>query len=189
MNIILDHPLMVDGQSSLPMPPPRLALKPADAFRGLLDGAWWPRSRDLTRELPALIDTLDRRWARVTRVVVHPSLWLVIPRRVHALGHVVHVGWFAEQDPNKLMLLSYFIGRLDLLVIPPECDLAAATRMMAAAGDPRCRRTASGIMADDELRQAVGSDRRGEADWESEGGSPSAADTAAVPGRAGGMWA
>ena len=140
MNIILDHPLMVDGQSSLPMPPPRLALKPADAFRGLLDGAWWPRSRDLTRELPALIDTLDRRWARVTRVVVHPSLWLVIPRRVHALGHVVHVGWFAEQDPNKLMLLSYFIGRLDLLVIPPECDLAAATRMMAAAGDPRCRR-------------------------------------------------
>ncbi|MET9880198.1 DUF5994 family protein [Actinacidiphila glaucinigra] len=186
MSIILDRPLVADGQESSPlMPPPRLALKPAIAARGLLDGGWWPRSRDLTRELPALIDTLDRRWARVTRVAVHPSLWLVIPRRVHASGHVVHVGWFTEQDRNKLVLLSYSIGRLDLLVIPPECDLASAIRMMTAAADPRCRLTASGIMAYDD----VGSDRSGEADWESEGGTMSAAGTAAVPGRGGGRWA
>ncbi|MFJ6530023.1 DUF5994 family protein [Streptomyces longwoodensis] len=26
--------------------------------RGLLDGAWWPRSRGLLRELPALADAL-----------------------------------------------------------------------------------------------------------------------------------
>lgn len=191
MDVVLDRPLIADGQeSSPPMPPPRLALKPAGAARGLLDGAWWPRSRDLTRELPALIDTLDRRWARVTRVAVHPSLWPVIPHRVPASGHVVHIGWFAEQDPNKLLLLSYTTGRLDLLVIPPECDLAAATRLMAAAGDPGCRLTASGLMADDERLRAMGIDRRGEADWESEGGTPSAADAAAMmPGRAGGMWA
>jgi hypothetical protein len=190
MKITLDRPLIAAGQdSSPPMPPPRLALKPANAAPGLLDGAWWPRSRDLTRELPALIDTLDRRWARVTRVAVSPTLWPVIPHRVPASGHVVHVGWFTEQDANKLLLLSYTTGRLDLLVIPPECDLAAATRLMAAAADPRCRRTASGLMADDDLLQAVGSDRRGEADWESEGGTPSAADAAAVPGRARGMWA
>ncbi|MFF7216741.1 DUF5994 family protein [Streptomyces sp. NPDC008238] len=186
MNIILDRPLVADGQESSPlMPPPRLSLKPAKAAPGLLDGGWWPRSRDLMRELPALIDTLDRRWARVTRVAVHPSLWLVIPRRVHASGHVVYVGWSTKQDPNKLMLLSYSIGRLDLLVIPPECDLAAAIRMMAAAGNPLCQLTASGIMADDDVR----SDRSGEAEWESEGGTMSAAGTAAAPGRGGGTWA
>ncbi|MFJ9915530.1 DUF5994 family protein [Actinacidiphila glaucinigra] len=134
MDVVLDRPLIAGQDSSPPMPPPRLALKPAGAARGLLDGAWWPRSRDLTRELPALIDTLDRRWARVTRVAVHPSLWPVIPHRVPASGHVVHVGWFAEQDPNKLLLLSYTTGRLDLLVVPPECDLAAAT---PDAGSPR----------------------------------------------------
>ncbi|MDX3077486.1 DUF5994 family protein [Streptomyces sp. MI02-7b] len=190
MSVILDRPLIAaDGQdSSPPIPPPRLALKPAAAARGLLDGAWWPRSRDLARELPALIDTLDRRWARVTRVAVNPALWPVIPRRVSASGHVVHVGWFREQDPNKLLLLSYTTGRLDLLVIPPECDLAAATRLMAAAADPRRGLTASGLMADDELLRTAGTDRRGEAVWESEGGTPSAADMAAVPGRAGGTW-
>ncbi|MFB7288532.1 DUF5994 family protein [Actinacidiphila glaucinigra] len=186
MNIILDRPRIADGQDySPPAPPPRLALRPVNAAPGLLDGAWWPRSRDLTRELPALIDTLDRRWARVTRVAVHPSLWPVIPHRVPASGHVVHVGWFNDQDANKLLLLSYTTGRLDLLVIPPECDLAAATRLMAAAADPRCRRTASGIMADDECLTV----RRGEADWEAEGGAPSAAGTAAMEVRAGGMRA
>lgn len=188
MKIIVHRPLIADGQdSSPPIPPPRLVLKPAHAAQGLLDGAWWPRSRDLTRELPALIGTLDRCWARVTRVAVHPSLWPVIPRRVPASGHVVHVGWFTEQDANKLLLLSYTTGRLDLLVIPPECDLAAATRLMAAAADPRCRRTASGILADDELLPAAGTDGRDEADWESEGGAASAADTVVVPVRAGGV--
>lgn len=189
MNIVLDRPFVVDGQdSSPPIPPPRLALKPASAgTRGLLDGAWWPRSRDLTRELPALIDTLDRCWARVTRVAVHPSLWPVIPRRVPVSGHVVHVGWFTEQDANKLLLLSYTTGRLDLLVIPPECDLAAATRLMAAAADPRCLRTASGIMADEEPLRARGTDREDEADWESEGGAAPAAGAAAEPVRTEGM--
>lgn len=120
---------------------------------------------------------------------MNPTLWPVIPRRVSASGHVVHVGWFTEQDPNKLLLLSYTTGRLDLLVIPPECDLAAATRLMAAAADPRRRLTASGLMADDEPLRTMGTDRRGEADWESEGGTPSTDDMAAVPGRARGMWA
>lgn len=50
--------------------------------------------------------------------------------------HVVHVGWFeAEQDPHKLLLLSYTVGRWDLLVIPPETEPATAARMMATATD------------------------------------------------------
>ncbi|MEV4506913.1 DUF5994 family protein [Streptomyces klenkii] len=131
-------------------PPVRLTLKPAGADRGLLDGAWWPRSRDLARELPALTDVLDHRWARITRITVNPTYWPVIPRKIPVTGHVVHVGWFkAEQDPHKLLLLSYTEGRWDLLVIPPESSEPTAARLMAAAADPHNHCTASTLIADE----------------------------------------
>ncbi|MFF1380006.1 DUF5994 family protein [Streptomyces sp. NPDC058308] len=105
--------------------------------RGLLDGAWWPRSRDLTAELPALADVLDPLWGRITRIAVNPMLWPVVPRKVTLRDHVLKIGWFTpELDPHKVLLLSYGTGRWDLLVIPPETDSASAARLMTAAGDP-----------------------------------------------------
>ncbi|MFI2077818.1 MULTISPECIES: DUF5994 family protein [Streptomyces] len=41
---------------SLPL---RLALASSDTLGALLEGAWWPRSRDLAAELPALTAVLD----------------------------------------------------------------------------------------------------------------------------------
>ncbi|MFI0240428.1 DUF5994 family protein [Streptomyces sp. NPDC016845] len=136
-------------------PPLRLSLKPPDAPSGLLDGAWWPRSRDLTRELPALTDVLEPLWGRVTRVTVNPTYWPVAPRKVPVNGHVVKVGWLrAEQDPHQLSLLSYHIGRWDLLIIPPETDAAAAARLMAAACALGADRTGSALIADEPDRHA-----------------------------------
>ncbi|MFF4520384.1 DUF5994 family protein [Streptomyces bluensis] len=136
----------------LPSAPARLSLAPTGSVPGLLDGAWWPRSRDLLREIPTLTKALDARWGRITHVTVNPTHWPVIPRKVPVTGHTVHVGWFAaEQDPNKVILLSYTVGRLDLLVIPPETEPAAAARLMAAATVPGGIRTASGLMADEAM--------------------------------------
>lgn len=88
---------------SVAAPAARLALKPDGAARGLLDGAWWPRSRDLLSELPTLTDVLDPLWGRITRIAVNPEHWPVVPRRVPVEGHVVKVGWFTpEIDPRKL---------------------------------------------------------------------------------------
>ncbi|MFD4628369.1 DUF5994 family protein [Streptomyces sp. NPDC058284] len=124
-------------RTTRPVPPAaRVALR-SPTGRGLLDGAWWPRSRDLTAELPALADVLDPLWGRITRIAVNPMLWPVVPRKVTLHGHVLRIGWFTpELDPHKVLLLSYGTGRWDLLVIPPETDPASATRLMAAAGDP-----------------------------------------------------
>lgn len=117
---------------------------------GPLDGAWWPRSRDLTLEVPPLIAALEPVWGRVTRVTVNPMHWPVIPKKVQLPDRVVRVGWFGpEQDPNKLLLLSYRIGRWDLLVIPPQTPYDTAVRLLAAASDPTNVRTASVLM--DEL--------------------------------------
>ncbi|MEV5899203.1 DUF5994 family protein, partial [Streptomyces sp. NPDC052127] len=79
----------------------RLSLAPTGSAPALLDGAWWPRSRDLAAELPSLTDVLDPLWGRITRVTVNPTHWPVVPRKVPVGGHVVKVGWFlSEQDPH-----------------------------------------------------------------------------------------
>lgn len=150
----------------------RLALRPACGTPGLLDGAWWPRSRDLSRELPTLIDRLDRTWDRITRVTVNPAFWPVIPHKVPVTGHTVHVGWFAnEQDPHKLLLLSYTAGRWDLLVIPPETGQAAAARLMTAAATPGSLLTASMLMDDESAADEAAESRSREEEWETDGGN------------------
>ncbi|MFF5536977.1 DUF5994 family protein [Streptomyces cinerochromogenes] len=159
--------------------PARLSLAPTGSVPGLLDGAWWPRSRDLLREIPTLTDALEACWGRITHVTVNPTHWPVIPRKVPVTGHTVRVGWFAaEQDPNKVILLSYTVGRLDLLVIPPETDPAAAARLMAAATVPRGIRTASGLMADEAISHDATDARSREEEWETDGGAASTAGAA-----------
>lgn len=167
-------------RSPLISPPPsallRLGLKPAGDPAGLLDGAWWPYSRDLSRELPPLVAVLDSAWGRITRIAVNPEHWPVIPRGVAVAGHVVKVGWFtAEQDPHKLLLLSGHVGRWDLLVIPPETDPATSRWLTRAACTRRRPATASallqqacGVAARDAARTAASLDERV---WEGEGGA------------------
>ncbi|MGW8396101.1 DUF5994 family protein [Streptomyces lydicus] len=167
---ILCTPAVEKRTFSLPL---RLALASTDTTPGaLLDGAWWPRSRDLAAELPALTAVLDPLWGRITHVTVNPTLWPVIPRKVPVEGHVVSVGWFnGEQDPHKLLLLSYTVGRWDLLVIPPQTDPAIATWLMTAATGPLRSDTASDLLERGESQRIMTeADQAREAAWDSEGG-------------------
>ncbi|MFD3498948.1 DUF5994 family protein [Streptomyces sp. NPDC058678] len=128
----------------------RLSLAPVGSAPALLDGAWWPRTRDLAAELPSLTAVLDPLWGRITRLTVNPTHWSSVPRKVSVAGRVVKVGWFhGEQDPHELLLLSYRVGRWNLLVIPPQTTPAAAARLMAAASDPRRTSTASRLMEEE----------------------------------------
>ncbi|MFF7720195.1 DUF5994 family protein [Streptomyces luteogriseus] len=176
-------------------PAARLALKTDDGTSpGLLDGAWWPRSRDLLSELPSLTDVLDPLWGRITRIAVNPTHWPVIPRRVPVGGHIVKVGWFTpEIDPHKLLLLSYGTSRWDLLVIPPETGAESAARLMAAAsGHDGPPLTASALIAAEESRHGVlAAEQPLDPDetWEYEGGastvSTAVPQQTAPPGRPG----
>ena len=125
----------------------RLELRAASRIRGRVDGAWWPRSRDMARELPPLVAVLDQVWGRITRVTVHEGMWPDLPAKVAAAGHVVRLGWFdSEQEPADLCLLSFTVGRWDLLVIPPECDPDRAAQLMAAATDVHNGRSPSALL-------------------------------------------
>ncbi|UOB11362.1 DUF5994 family protein [Streptomyces sp. HP-A2021] len=160
----------------------RLSLAPAGSAPALLDGAWWPRSRDLGAELPSLSAVLDPLWGRITRVTVNPTQWPVIARKVPVAGHVVNVGCVRdEQDPHELLLLSYHVGRWNLLVVPPQTAPDSAAWLMAAASDPRCMSTASRLVEEaTRLRTLHDADRAVEAVWDSEGGIESQ-DGAARP--------
>jgi hypothetical protein len=56
-----------------PRYPLRLRLRPKALTTGYVDGAWWPRSRDLAAELPALLAVLTVRlggfWSRPPHTV------------------------------------------------------------------------------------------------------------------------
>ncbi|MEW1909363.1 DUF5994 family protein [Kitasatospora sp. NPDC085895] len=131
-----------------PESPVRLSLAPDGVRAGRLDGAWWPRSRDLLLELPSLAAEIDERWGRITRITVNPAQWPLIPRRIPVAGHTVHAGWFTtEQDEHMIMVCSYAPRRLNLLVVPPQTDAVDAARLMAEAADPASTRTASELLA------------------------------------------
>ncbi|GHH59471.1 hypothetical protein GCM10018781_02710 [Kitasatospora indigofera] len=128
--------------------PLRLSLTPDGARAGRLDGAWWPRSRDLLLELPSLAAEIDKRWGRVTRITVNPAQWPTVPPRIPVAGHTVHVGWFTtEQDEHMIMVCSYAPRRLNLLVVPPATDAVDAARMMSEAAASANVRTASALLA------------------------------------------
>ncbi|GAA3134869.1 DUF5994 family protein [Streptomyces rameus] len=169
MTTTLDRTAPRDLAAELPA---RLSLTPKTPLAGQLDGAWWPYSRDLEAELPPLTAALDTFWGRVTRVTVNPTRWPVVPHTVAVGGRRLHVGWFTEQDPDKLILLSYTVGRWDLLVVPPETAPAAAARLMAAAAIPGSALTAGLLMADEAvIASGIRDIVRREATWEDEGGA------------------
>jgi hypothetical protein len=142
-------PLTRDPVFQLPL---RLCLRTPDSPPAPVDGAWWPRTSDLLRELPLLTEVLDPLWGRITRAAVNPLHWPVIPRKVPVSGHVLKIGrLLADRDVHKVLLLSEYAGRWALVVIPPETDTAAAQRLMSAAVDPERCATATGF---DEAEQA-----------------------------------
>ncbi|HEY2297974.1 MAG TPA: DUF5994 family protein [Jatrophihabitans sp.] len=134
----------------LPIAPPLAALAARVSFRQPVtsaphvDAAWWPRSRDLEAELPALLDVLWTAARDVNRVSYAIDSWLPAPRRLDIGGRQVRLGGFAHQDPSMISLRdAWGAERIDILVIPPEAepDLAAAAMERASRSGPNERAT------------------------------------------------
>jgi hypothetical protein len=120
-----------------PMAPGRLRLQldPTMVGTGVVDGGWWPRSRDPAAELPGLIAGLDSSLGPISRVALNLDAWDSAPRRVAVAGRRVRVGWFRQMDPDTIGVTRAFQDRVALLVIPPEATTAAAGIAMTMATD------------------------------------------------------
>lgn len=144
---------MSNALSSQPVvAPPRgeiAAARPSDArisFRqpvstgGYVDAAWWPRSLDLTAELPALLDVMWTAGRDISRVTYSIAGWAPAPRRLWVEGRMVRLGGFADSDPLTIRLVdAWGTERIDILVIPPATDpeiAGRALRYASEAGNP-----------------------------------------------------
>lgn len=112
----------------------RLRLKPKAPATGYVDGAWWPRSRDLTEELPALAEVLAVRLGRINRVAYALSTWDAAPRRLAVDGYPVRLEGFNYTDQNVINVTGSNGGRVSLLVVPPEMADSAGHDAMMTAG-------------------------------------------------------
>ena len=111
----------------------RLRLKPGGSASSYVDGAWWPRSRDLTAELPALAKVLAVRLGSVWRVVYPLVSWDTAPRRIQFDGHPVRLEGFHSQDESTISIVALDRQRVRLLVIPLDASKKAGHDAMTMA--------------------------------------------------------
>ena len=67
----------------------RMRLKPAHRSCGFVQGAWWPRSTELTSELPSLLAALSLRVGSIDSVLYHESDWSPAPLSIKHQGDQV----------------------------------------------------------------------------------------------------
>jgi Family of unknown function (DUF5994) len=114
---------------------PRLRLKPKAPPSGHVDGAWWPRSDDLTTELPDLIAVLSFRLGEIDRVTYNLNEWIEAPAQLTTGGRPVQLDRRHRPPSNTLEVLDANRNKLVLLVVPwyTAPDYAYAIVMSAAA--------------------------------------------------------
>ncbi|WP_411123309.1 DUF5994 family protein [Streptomyces sp. x-19] len=109
-----------------------LRLATTRSREGILDGAWWPRSRDIGAELPGLITALTRHLGPVLRVGLDASAWEDLPTRLTIDDRIVHIDSFPIGDDTALITRGDR-DHFSLLVVPPETPPDAARAAMGRA--------------------------------------------------------
>ncbi|MFR9790673.1 DUF5994 family protein [Streptomyces sp. MB22_4] len=109
-----------------------LRLETTASREGVLDGAWWPRLRDIATELPALLGALVAHLGPVTRVGLDTAAWEGLPTRIVVDDHVVHVDSFPVGD-DTVLITRGDRDIFSLLMVPPDAVPGAARAAMAQA--------------------------------------------------------
>ena len=115
---------------------PRLRLQPKASRSGYVDGAWWPRSDDLTTELPDLIAVLGFRLGPVDRVAYNVDEWTRAPVELATGGRAVHLDGHHRQPPNTVEVQDTNRNKMALLVVPSQTDPDHAHAIVMAAAAP-----------------------------------------------------
>jgi hypothetical protein len=114
--------------------PPRLRPRPDSDASGYIDATWWPRSSNLTAELPDLIAALRPRAGQIWRIVYDPRTWSTTDRHLIVAGRAMRL----DRYPFELFGLMYLCATngtvIVLRAIPEGTDPAVATSILAAAG-------------------------------------------------------
>ena len=126
---------------------PRLRLKPKAPTTGHVDGAWWPRSDDLTNELPDLLSVLSVRLGVIDRVMYNLAEWAKVPQRLTTGGRAVRLDGYRLQPANTLQVRGMGREQILLLVVPPHTDPDDAHEAMMSAAAPGNALTVDDLLA------------------------------------------
>ncbi|WP_306364018.1 DUF5994 family protein [Nocardia sp. CC227C] len=114
--------------------PERLSLRPDSASSGYLDAVWWPRSSDITTELPHLITALRPRTGSVWRTVFDPRAWAPAERNLLLDNRTIRL----DPYPFELFGTIYLCGVDGTVIvvqtIPADADAPIARAMLATTG-------------------------------------------------------
>jgi hypothetical protein len=122
-----------------PAGPVRLTLKNGTTS-GHVDGAWWPRSTNLEREIPGMLAALADRIHVVDRVSYDLAAWDPATRRLSVGNRAVRLDGFRGRRPSDTVnIVGVDRAVVTLLVVPPatEADEAAAILSRTTATDSR----------------------------------------------------
>lgn len=124
----------------------RLRLKPKAEPTGHVDGAWWPRSRDLAEELPELLRVLGVRLGHIHRVVYRAQEWAVAPAQALIDGKRVLLDKSYYQPPDTIRLEGGHGKRHTLFVVPPWGFPHFAHDAMMTAASPNNATTVADLL-------------------------------------------
>ena len=116
--------------SSYPSSVTRLALCERDQTRGAVDGAWWPKSLDLSSELPDLVAVFGSWIGEVHRVVYDPSVWLPAPARVIRRNETVSLDPYRMVFSETIYLMGTHSRDAVLFVLSPSSSGEEARRLL-----------------------------------------------------------
>jgi len=169
----------VPAAASTPRASAGLRLKRRDptGADGFVDGGWWPRSLDLSAELPQLLAELSSAGHDVAQIIYNPTAWKAAPRTLAGAGRPVTLAPSAGQDSASIRLVDRSGSkRTDLVIVPPRTDRRTAERVLALAGLGGDLRRAVGIIerANSEPQTPLGDagplDPLSAAAWKTDGG-------------------
>jgi hypothetical protein len=111
----------------------RLAFPPSSTAAGVVNGSWWPRTRDPTTELPALVAAVADRLGGVRRIALNTDAWNYWPHQLVIIGGPrVRLDWGAA-DAHTIRLTGGGTSHLNLLAIPPDTPTVLALVCLARA--------------------------------------------------------
>jgi hypothetical protein len=122
--------------SSNPSSVTRLALCERDHTRGAIDGAWWPKSLDLSSELPDLVSVFGSWIGEVHRVVYDPSAWLPAPARVIRRNEMVSLDPYRLVFSETIYLMGTHSRDAVLFVVSPASSGEDAGRLLGEVCGP-----------------------------------------------------
>jgi hypothetical protein len=114
-----------------------------------VDGGWWPRTSDMSVELPKLLAEVSATaYPKVWAITYNLAAWDKPPHYIQVAGRRVRTGGFNRPADKAMVSLADGSGwqHVDLVMIAPDTDPAVAERALALAGQDGDKHRADAII-------------------------------------------